>query len=147
MGLAVVLPLTFAVGVGAVAAAPQTPSNERAAAASSSNQGNHGKPPTLEARAKQIITVTGRQFKDLNANGELDVYEDWRKPVDARVADLVEQMTLEEKAGLMLIDTVNAACATRRHTRHGAGRRARLHQQPADAPVHLPQRGDQRETM
>src|SRR5699024_8325041 len=27
-----------------------------------------------------------------------------------RTADLVEQMTLEEKAGLMLIDTLNAAC-------------------------------------
>ena len=64
----------------------------------------------LEARAKQIIKVNGREFKDLNANGELDAYEDWRKPVDARVADLVAQMTLEEKAGLMLIDTVNAAC-------------------------------------
>ena len=110
VGLAVALPLTFAMGVGAVAAAPQAPSNENAAAASSSDQGNHGKPPTLEARAKQIITATGREFKDLNANGKLDVYEDWRKPVDARVADLVAQMTLEEKAGLMLIDTVNASC-------------------------------------
>jgi len=111
VGLAVALPLTFAMGVGAVAAAPQAPSNENAAAASTSDQGNHAKPPTLEARAKQIIKVNGREFKDLNANGKLDVYEDWRKPVDARVADLVAQMTLEEKAGLMLIDTVNAACA------------------------------------
>ena len=111
VGLAVALPLTFAMGVGAVAAAPQVPSNENAAAASTSDQGNHAKPPTLEARAKQIIKVNGREFKDLNANGKLDVYEDWRKPVDARVADLVAQMTLEEKAGLMLIDTVNAACA------------------------------------
>ncbi|MET1042564.1 MAG: glycoside hydrolase family 3 N-terminal domain-containing protein [Microbacteriaceae bacterium] len=99
VGLAVALPLTFIMGVGAVAAAPGT------------DQGNHGKPAALEARAKQIIKVNGRQFKDLNANGKLDVYEDWRKPVEARVADLVEQMTLEEKAGLMLIDTVNAACA------------------------------------
>ena len=110
VGLAVALPLTFAMGVGAVAAAPQAPGNEKAAAASSSDQGNHAKPPTLEARAKQIITAAGREFKDLNANGKLDVYEDWRKPVDARVADLVAQMTLEEKAGLMLIDTVNASC-------------------------------------
>ncbi len=111
MGLAVALPLTFAMGVGAVAAAPQpAKDNEHAAAASASNQGNHGKPPSLEARAKQIIKVNGRQFKDLNANGALDAYEDWRKPVDVRVADLVEQMTLEEQAGLMLIDTVNASC-------------------------------------
>ncbi|GAA1806341.1 glycoside hydrolase family 3 protein [Agromyces neolithicus] len=110
MGLAVALPLTFAVGVGAVAAAPQAPADERAAAASGTDQGNHGKPPSLEARAKQIIEDTGREFKDLNANGTVDVYEDWRKPVEQRVANLVEQMTLEEKAGLMLIDTVNASC-------------------------------------
>ncbi|MGW9630950.1 glycoside hydrolase family 3 N-terminal domain-containing protein [Agromyces sp. NPDC055520] len=110
--LAVAMPLTFAVGVGAVAAVPaQGQGNDRAAAASASNEGNHGKPPVLEARAKQIVTEKGRQFKDLNANGALDTYEDWRKPVEQRVADLVEQMTLEEKAGLMLIDTVNAACA------------------------------------
>ncbi|WP_198295451.1 MULTISPECIES: glycoside hydrolase family 3 N-terminal domain-containing protein [unclassified Diaminobutyricimonas] len=100
IGLAVALPLTFIMGAGAVAAAPPT-----------TNEGNHGKPAVLETRAKQIITVKGRQFKDLNANGKLDVYEDWRKPVETRVADLVGQMTLEEKAGLMLIDTVNAACS------------------------------------
>ncbi|WP_264671396.1 glycoside hydrolase family 3 protein [Arthrobacter sp. VKM Ac-2550] len=99
VGLAVALPLTFILGAGAVAAAPQ-----------STNEGNHGKPAALETRAKKIITVKGRQFKDLNGNGKLDVYEDWRKPVEARVADLVGQMTLEEKAGLMLIDTVNASC-------------------------------------
>jgi beta-glucosidase len=99
IGLAVALPLTFIMGAGAVAAAPNP-----------SNEGNHGKPPALEAQVKEIIKVKGREFKDLNANGKLDVYEDWRKPVKDRVADLVKQMTLEEKAGLMLIDTVNAAC-------------------------------------
>ncbi len=99
VGLAVVLPLTLIMGAGAVAAAPNA-----------SNEGNHGKPALLEARAKEIITVKGRQFKDLNGNDKLDVYEDWRKPVEARVANLVGQMTLEEKAGLMLIDTVNASC-------------------------------------
>ena len=31
-------------------------------------------------------------------------------PVEARVRDLVGRMTLEEKAGLMLIDTLNAGC-------------------------------------
>ena len=37
----------------------------------------------------------------LNRNGELDPYEDWRLPMDERIADLVSQMTLEEKVGLM----------------------------------------------
>lgn len=47
-----------------------------------------------------ILTVDGLQFKDLNSNGSLDKYEDWRLPVDERVRDLYNQMTLEEKAGL-----------------------------------------------
>lgn len=108
---AVALPLTLTMGVGALAAPPQQANNsDRAAVASATDEGNHGKAPALEARTKEILTVKGRQFKDLNANGRLDTYEDWRKPTDQRVADLVEQMTLEEKAGLMLIDTLNAEC-------------------------------------
>jgi beta-glucosidase len=108
---AVAVPLTLAMGVSAAAAEPNIePRDTGAAAASASNQGNHGKPPTLEARAKDIIKVNGREFKDLNGNGTLDAYEDWRKPTAERVADLVAQMTLAEKAGLMLIDTVNAEC-------------------------------------
>ena len=43
-------------------------------------------------------TVT---FRDLNGNGLLDPYEDPSRPVEERVADLLTQMTLEEKAGLM----------------------------------------------
>jgi beta-glucosidase len=97
-GLAVALPLTLVIGVGTVAAAP------------GADEGNHGRPPSLEARVKDVLTEKGRKFKDLDADGRLDVYEDWRKPVDQRVADLVAHMTLEEKAGLMLIDTVNASC-------------------------------------
>ena len=41
------------------------------------------------------------EFRDLNKNGRLDVYEDLRQPLEARVADLLTQMTLAEKAGLM----------------------------------------------
>ncbi len=40
-------------------------------------------------------------FRDLNKNGRLDPYEDPRVPIEARVADLLAQMTLEEKAGQM----------------------------------------------
>ncbi len=69
-GLAVALPLTLAIAAGAAAAPPDHAKNDdRADTAAHPDQGNHGKPPELEARAKQIITVNGRQFKDLNANG------------------------------------------------------------------------------
>ena len=47
-----------------------------------------------------ILEADGLKFKDLNGNGQLDVYEDWRQELDARVKDLYDQMTLEEKAGL-----------------------------------------------
>ncbi len=62
----------------------------------------------LEARAVKYIYQRGYAFKDLNKNGKLDTYEDWRLPVNQRVNDLVSKMTLEEKAGMMLIDTLNA---------------------------------------
>ena len=57
--------------------------------------------PELGARKVDILTVGKYQFKDLNKNGKLDVYEDWRQPMEKRIADLVSQMTLEEKVGLM----------------------------------------------
>jgi len=46
----------------------------------------------------------GFRFRDLNKNGKLDIYEDDRQPIDARVDDLMGQMTLEEKAGLLFIN-------------------------------------------
>lgn len=55
----------------------------------------------LEARVKPILTVDGLQFKDLNANGSLDVYEDWRADTEDRITDLLAQMTLEEKVALL----------------------------------------------
>src|SRR5687768_2880979 len=47
------------------------------------------------------LTASGITFRDLNKNGKLDPYEDSRRPLDERVEDLLLQMTLEEKAGLM----------------------------------------------
>ena len=55
----------------------------------------------LEARTKEIIEADGLKFKDLNGNGQLDVYEDWRQDVDARVDDLLSQMTIDEEIGLL----------------------------------------------
>ena len=49
-----------------------------------------------------ILKIDGFAFKDLNKNGELDIYEDWRQPVYERAADLASKMILEEICGLML---------------------------------------------
>ncbi len=48
-----------------------------------------------------ILEVDGLKFKDLNKNGSLDVYEDWTKDIDTRIADILAQMTVEEEAGLL----------------------------------------------
>ncbi len=48
-----------------------------------------------------ILTENGFSYRDLNKNGRLDPYEDYRRSIAERVEDLLAQMTLEEKAGTM----------------------------------------------
>ena len=50
----------------------------------------------------KILTVDGYAFKDLNKNGKLDKYEDWRLSSEERAKDLASQLSLDEIAGLML---------------------------------------------
>ena len=50
----------------------------------------------------KILTIGGLKFKDLNKNGKLDKYEDWRLSAEERAKDLVKQMSVEQIAGLML---------------------------------------------
>lgn len=57
--------------------------------------------PTLKPHSKSVLEVDGYQFIDLNGNGELDVYEDWRQDAETRAADLVSQMTVREKIAQM----------------------------------------------
>jgi beta-glucosidase len=76
----------------------------------SADRGNNNKAevktvPQLSVTSKDILTINGKEYKDLNDNGKLDKYENWDLPVNARVKDLVKQMTLEEKAGMMLISS------------------------------------------
>lgn len=65
--------------------------------------------PQIEARVAPLLKQGGLTFKDLNRNGKLDPYEDWRLPVERRVEDLVSRMTLEEKAGLMFHASIQGA--------------------------------------
>ncbi|MCF0175560.1 MAG: glycoside hydrolase family 3 protein, partial [Bacteroidales bacterium] len=44
----------------------------------------------------------GLRFKDLDRDGELDAYEDWRLPFRKRAEDLASKMSMEQIAGLML---------------------------------------------
>ena len=54
------------------------------------------------ASGVKLLTDKGVAFKDLNRNGKLDKYEDWRLPADVRARDLAAQMTIDQIAGLML---------------------------------------------
>jgi beta-glucosidase len=59
--------------------------------------------PTAEVpyAQKQAITSNGLQFRDLNGNGTLERYEDWRYSDLCRAKDLVARMTVPQKVGLM----------------------------------------------
>lgn len=50
---------------------------------------------------KKVLVLDGFEFRDLNNNGGLDVYEDSRRSVESRVEDLLSQMNMEEKVGMM----------------------------------------------
>jgi beta-glucosidase len=63
------------------------------------------KQPQLVSRSTALIQSQGFNFKDLNKNGKLDVYEDWRLSNDKRAKNLLSLMSLEEKVGFMLIST------------------------------------------
>jgi len=69
--------------------------------------------PALGYRSVNVIEKHGLKFKDLNKNGKLDKYEDWRLSADERSKDLLSKMSVEEKAGFMLINTINMVGTSR----------------------------------
>lgn len=58
--------------------------------------------PVLGFRSLDILTQDDLEFKDLNKNGLLDEYEDWRKSPQQRAENLLSLMTAEEKAAQMI---------------------------------------------
>ena len=70
-----------------------------------------GQLPAVVMKESGLVRTAGKvAYRDLNKNGKLDIYEDSTQPVDKRVQDLLKQMTLEEKAGMMfyVMSRVNA---------------------------------------
>lgn len=64
-----------------------------------------------QSTAQQMLilsTESSFEFRDLNNNGRLDPYEDSRLPIEERVDDLLGQMSLEEKAGMMFHTMISA---------------------------------------
>ena len=59
---------------------------------------------TLGVMDKDIlIEKDGYAFKDLNGNGTLDVYEDWRLDTEARADDLAKKMVADGEEGIAAI--------------------------------------------
>ncbi|KVA21653.1 hypothetical protein WI42_11870 [Burkholderia ubonensis] len=58
--------------------------------------------PDFGATSVPLLIQSGYRFKDLNRDGKLEPYKDWRLSPEARARDLVARLTLEEKAGLMM---------------------------------------------
>jgi beta-glucosidase len=65
--------------------------------------------PLVVSHSSNIVEQQGLRFKDLNRNGVLDPYEDWRLPPAGRAKDLVSRMTLEDKAGMMMHGTARSS--------------------------------------
>lgn len=55
-----------------------------------------------------ILEEKGLKFKDLNKNGEVDKYEDWRLSFEERATDLASKLSVEQIAGLMLYSSHQA---------------------------------------
>ncbi|NTW40076.1 MAG: glycoside hydrolase family 3 protein [Cellulomonadaceae bacterium] len=73
---------------------------------------NPGGAPDLSYGSESGVTLLEENidgstyaFKDMNANGALDKWEDWRLDSTERAADLSSQMTIEQIAGLMLFSS------------------------------------------
>ena len=66
------------------------------------------------ASGVKIIKQDGLPFKDLNKNGKLDKYEDWRLSVAERAKDLASKMTVDQIAGMMLYSRHQAIPAQER---------------------------------
>jgi len=67
--------------------------------------GEHGADRLLSTRTIPLLHQDGLEFRDLNRDGVLEPYEDWRLPSATRTADLLARMTLGEKAGAMMHGT------------------------------------------
>jgi len=80
---------------------------------------NKKQQPVLGTRTISIIEKNGLKFRDLNKNNKLDKYEDWRLSAGERSRDLLSKMSVIEKAGFMLINSLNPVGSSRAEASEG----------------------------
>ena len=56
----------------------------------------------------KTLTIDGLEFRDLDHDGVLSPYEDHRLSADSRAKDLLNRMTMAEKAGVMMHGTAQS---------------------------------------
>ncbi|CCA90697.1 beta-glucosidase (plasmid) [Novosphingobium sp. PP1Y] len=62
--------------------------------------------PEIAGGGVPVLKIDGLRFRDLDRDGHLSPFEDWRIPPERRAHDLVRRMTLSEKAGAMMHDAL-----------------------------------------
>jgi beta-glucosidase len=65
--------------------------------------------PELGVRVKPLVSTDGLRFRDLNGDGALARYEDWRLSPEQRADDLVSRMSVAEKVGALMHSTMPGA--------------------------------------
>lgn len=63
--------------------------------------------PTIGVTVKNAINVDGMYFRDINGDGKLNVYKDWRKSPEERAKALAADLSIDEKIGLLFINSWN----------------------------------------
>ncbi|WP_218147066.1 glycoside hydrolase family 3 protein [Sphingobium sp. AP50] len=62
--------------------------------------------PNIQSHSVAILEADGIRFRDLDRDGKLTPYEDWRLSPEARAKDIVNRMNLAEKLGSLLHGTL-----------------------------------------
>ena len=73
--------------------------------------------PTIGVTTCGVIVKDGLFFKDMDNDGMLSPYEDWRNSDEVRAADMVKHLPLKQQAGLVLNTLWNTPLSM---TREGA---------------------------
>lgn len=76
--------------------------------------------PELLDNSSLIKEFKGRKYRDLNKNDQLDIYEDHNLPIKDRIDDLLAQMNIEQKAGLLFIDGAPISTSADPNSKKGA---------------------------
>lgn len=61
--------------------------------------------PVIGVTVKPVIQQDGLYFRDLTGDGVLKAYMDWRKVPETRALSLAEELSVDEKIGLLFINT------------------------------------------